>query len=407
MTSLGESILRLDRRQGLLFADRRSWTHKKVNPLIHISRLLFVLLLFLNACAATALNGGQEGGLAEGTGAARENAASSLFFPGNNGDLEKLVRLWQRRSQEKTNSDYPMGAGDVVEISVPAIEELRGRVVRISGDGAISLPLIGKIHAAGLTEEELRQKLVERLHQYMYHPRVVVFVKEYRSRQVAVLGAVVRPGLYSVTSGADTLLDMLSQAGGIAAGADPKIYLVPAEPVEGAQYKEVASSLPESLLSQDPAPLILKRTDPILIDIKQLAFGGHQQYLSLSVRPGDVIMVPGGGQVLVEGWVEKPGAYKVSPGLTVVGVVLEAGGPLYPADVNAVKVIRTDKGGSKSFIIVDLEKIKSGESTDVTLQGGDIVEVLAQTSKLIPYGLYRFFSTVISIGVGGTIPIIR
>lgn len=407
MTSLGKFILRLDRPQRFLFADRRSWAYKTVNPLIYFSRLLFVLLLFLNACAASALKGAQDGQFAEGPGPPREGSASSLFFPGNNGDLEKLVRLWQRRSQEKTTSDYPIGPGDVVEISVPAIEELRGRVVRISGDGAISLPFVGKIQAAGLTEEELRQKLVERLHQYMYHPRVVVFVKEYRSRQVAVLGAVVRPGLYSVTSGADTLLDMLSQAGGIVPGADPKIYLVPAEPVDEAQYKEVASSLPERLLSQDPALLILKRTDPILIDVKQLAFGGHQQYLSLSVRPGDVIMVPGGGQVLVEGWVEKPGAYKVSPGLTVVGVVLEAGGPLYPADVNAVKVIRTDKGGNKSFIIVDLEKIKSGESTDITLQGGDIVEVLAQTSKLIPYGLYRFFSTIISIGVGGTIPIIR
>ena len=45
-----------------------------------------------------------------------------------------------------------------------------------------------------------------------------------------------------------------------------------------------------------------------------------------------MIMVPGGGQVLVEGWVEKPGAYPVSPGLTVAGVVVQAGGPMYPAE---------------------------------------------------------------------------
>ena len=66
----------------------------------------------------------------------------------------------------------------------------------------------------------------------MYSPRVIVFVKEYRSRQVAVLGAVTKPGLYSITNGADTLLDVISQAGGIAPGADPKIYLIPAEPAE-------------------------------------------------------------------------------------------------------------------------------------------------------------------------------
>ena len=95
---------------------------------------------------------------------------------------------------------------------------------------------------------------------------------------------------------------------------------------------------------------------------------------------------------------EKPGAYKISPGITVAGVVAEAGGPMFPADVNTVKVIRADKNGNRSFIEVDLEKIKRGESTDMSLNGGDIVELAAQTSKLIPYGLYKIFSTMINIG---------
>jgi polysaccharide export outer membrane protein len=329
------------------------------------------------------------------------------FFAEDNGDLEKLTALWLKRSQEKAHSDFPVGVGDVVEISVPAIEELRTRTVRISGDGTIALPFVGKFEAAGLTEEELQQKLVERLKQYMYSPRVIVFVKEYRSRQVAVLGAVPKPGLYSLSNGADTLLDVLSQAGGIAPGADPKLYLIPAEPAEKGRLTQMASTMPQSLLQQDPAPLLLKRTDPILIDVKQLSFGGNQQYLSLPVRPGDVIMVPSGGQVLVEGWVEKPGAYGLSPGLTVAGVVVQAGGPLYPAEVNTVKVIRAEKGGSKSFLYADLEKIKRGESADIPLQGGDIVEVSAQNSKLVAYGLYRFFTTIVNIGVGANIPIFK
>ena len=90
----------------------------------------------------------------------------------------------------------------------------------------------------GLTEAELRQSLSERLKQYMLKPRVVVFVKEYHSRQVAVLGAVVRPGLYNLTSGGDTLLDVISQAGGIAPGADPKIYLIPAGTAEAGQVHD-------------------------------------------------------------------------------------------------------------------------------------------------------------------------
>jgi polysaccharide export outer membrane protein len=385
-----------------------------MKPLVQFSPIILVFVFFLDGCAAFApMNEfyGTPNDLTDNDKSVKESSqlpkapVASASFPGEKGDLERLARLWELRSRGKSTADYPVGPGDVVEISVPAIEELRGRVVRISGDGTISLPYIGRFQAAGLTEEELREKLAEQLRLYMYSPRVVVFVKEYRSRQVAVLGAVVKPGLYSLSSGGDTLLDMISQAGGIAPGADPKIYLIPAEPAESDRAREVTATLPESFLRQDPAPLILKRTDPILIDIKQIAFGGNQQYMSLSIWPGDVIMVPGGGQVLVEGWVEKPGAYNVSPGLTVAGVVAASGGPLYPADVNVVKVLRADKLGAKSILVADLEKIKRGESSDIALQTGDIVEVPSKSSKLIPWGLYRFFTAIVSVGVSGSLPV--
>jgi len=390
-----------------------------MKPPVQFSPIILVLVFFLGGCAVFApMNEfyGTPNELTNNDKSVKElpqlpkepvasKPVATASFPREKGDMERLAQLWEARSRGISTADYPVGPGDVVEISVPAIEELRGRVVRISGDGTISLPFIGKFQAAGLTEEELRQKLIVQLQQYMYSPRVVVFVKEYRSRQVAVLGAVVKPGLYSLSSGGDTLLDMISQAGGIAPGADPRIYLIPAEPAEKGRVKEVMAALPESFLRQDSAPLILKRTEPILIDVKQLAFGGNQQYMSLSIWPGDVIMVPGGGQVLVEGWVEKPGAYNVSPGLTVAGVVAASGGPLYPADVNVVRVLRADKLGTKSILVADLEKIKLGESSDVALQSGDIVEVPYKTSKLVPWGLYRFFTAIVSVGVSGSLPV--
>jgi polysaccharide export outer membrane protein len=360
----------------------------------------------VTGCATQTTNSSSANKSVVGVPQSRE-AFAPASLPGDKSDLEKLAALWLKRSQEKARSDFPIGVGDVVEISVPAIEELRTRTVRIAGDGTIALPFIGKLEAAGLTEEELQQQLVERLKQYMYSPRVIVFVKEYRSRQVAVLGAVAKPGVYNVTNGADTLLDMISQAGGITSAADPKIYLIPAEPVGKEQSRQIVSTLPQGLLQQDPAPLILKRTDPIVIDVKQLTFGGNQQYLSLQVRPGDVIMVPGGGQVLVEGWVEKPGAYPVTPGLTVAGVVVQAGGPMYPADVASVKVIRNERGGGKTTTITDLKKIKNGETPDIPLQGGDIVEVSYESGKLVAYGLYKFFATAVNIGIGGNIPIFK
>ena len=63
-------------------------------------------------------------------------------------------------------------------------------------------------------------------------------------------------------------------------------------------------------------------------------------------------MIPGGGQVLVEGWVERPGAYSITHGLTVSGAVVAAGGTLFPADPTAVKVIRTERGGKKISLVI-------------------------------------------------------
>lgn len=368
--------------------------------------ILLVLMVLLNGCGGAWLDPTQRENSASENSPSINDSAASISGRLPNTDMDKLAGLWQERQQNKSVTDYPIGPGDVLEITVPAIEELRSRVVRVSGDGTISLPFIGKVEVAGITEEALRLKLIGLLEKYMHTPRVAIFVKEYRSRQVAVLGSVLKPGLYSVNTGADTILDMISQAGGIASGADPRLYFIPAELANAGEVNKIAATLPQSLLSQDPSPLILKRTDPILIDLQELALGGYQHYLSLTVRPGDTIMVPGGGQVLVEGWVEKPGAYGVTPGITVAGVVVAAGGPLYPADTTSVKIIRSEKGGKKSFLTADLDKIKKGESADITLRGGDIVEVLATNSRLIPYGLYRFFSSVVNIGIGGTIPLI-
>ena len=145
-------------------------------------------------------------------------------------DLERLTLLWQKRTHEGAASDYPIGPGDVLEIAVPAMEELSNRTVRVSGEGTISLPFIGVVRASGLTEEELRAEIRRRLEvDYMYNPQVNLFVREYRSRQVAVIGAVGKPGLYSLASETDTLLDMISLAGGMKEEAAPRLHFIPAE----------------------------------------------------------------------------------------------------------------------------------------------------------------------------------
>ena len=359
---------------------------------------IVVLLSVLNGCSVATD--------APGTGA--KPAASASAAAGSSqaaGDLERLARLWEKRTRQTSLKDYPIGPGDVLEISVPAMEEIKDRSVRVTAEGTISLPFIGRLQAEGLTEEDLADQLRPRLKEYLRNPRVFIFVKEYNSRQVAVLGAVTRPGLYNLTSGSENILDMISRAGGILPESESRIHLIPTEPLKGEAAKEVLSTLPPGLLRADPASPILKKTEPILIDVKELSYGGHQIYLSLPVRPGDTIMVPGGAQVLVEGWVEKPGAYKMTPGLTVSGAVAAAGGALFAGDTSAVRVIRPDRDQNKISLVADLEKIKDGEMPDIRLQGGDIVQVSSSSAKLVPYGIYELFKTFIR--VGAAIPLVR
>ena len=333
-------------------------------------------------------------------------ASSAAAFRGEvDDDAARLTALWRRRSQEQGASDYPIGPGDVLEISVPAMAEIKERTARVSGDGTIALPFVGTVAVKGRTENEVRDELRRHLEAYMYDPQVTVFVREYRSRQVAVVGAVERPGLYSPASKGDTIFDMIALAGGIKEEGTSRILFVPAELVEREKAREVAADLPPKTWSADQPPLLLKRSDPIIVDLKDITAGADRTALSVPVRPGDVVMVPGNGEVLVQGWVEKPGSYKITRELTVLGAVAAAGGPSFAANPGSVRVIRTGKQSERVFFDADLEKIKVGEMRDVSLQDGDVIEVGSSAPKLVAYGAYRFFDSVFRVGAGVSLPL--
>jgi polysaccharide biosynthesis/export protein len=354
-------------------------------------------LININGCSAV------DSPPVDKTGATRVDITqgASAAQEKENNDLERLAQLWERRRGESLGSDYPIGPGDVIEISVAGMEEIKIITQRVTGEGTISLPFVGVIKASGMTGKELRDEIRRRLEtNYMRDPQISLFVKEFRSRQVAVLGAVQKPGLHNLASGADTIFDMISQAGGMRADAAQRILLIPADPVEPEKAKAFAATLPAQVVSQDPSPLILKDIDPIIMNTNTLIRGGNQAYLGLPARPGDVIMVPGAGEALIQGWIEKPGSYKITPGLTLLGVVAAAGGTTFPADTGAVKVIRTNKLGEKTFLVANLESIQSGKERDLTLEEGDVIDVSYSSPKLAAYGFYRFFSTVVRIGVG-------
>jgi polysaccharide export outer membrane protein len=363
-----------------------------------------VFLLSLAGCSSVASRP-SENGAGEKTATADVISVAKL---NETQELARLARLWERRQQERFDGDYPIGAGDVIEVNVAGMEEIKNVSQRVTGEKTLSLPFVGVINVNGMTDKTLREEIRRRLElDYMRNPQVSLFVKEFRSRQVAVVGAVQKPGLYNLASGSDTIMDMLSQAGGMTTGSAERIVFIPAEPVEPEKAKEIASALPADLLSKDPSPIIMKNSDPIVIDVNKLIRGGNQTYLALPARPGDVIMVPGAGEVLVQGWVEKPGSYKINPGLTVLGAVAAAGGLTFAGDPGAVKVIRTNKDGGKTFFAANLDSIQLGEEPDLPVQEGDVIDVASSGPRLAAYGVYRFFTSIMRVGASANIPIAR
>lgn len=333
-------------------------------------------------------------------------AAARASVAQSDNDIFRLTQLWEQRQRDEYFGDYPLGPGDVIEVNVAGMEEIKNLTERISGDGNLVLPFVGRVNATGMTDKALRAEIRRRLEtDYMRNPQVNLFVKEYRSRQVAVIGAVHKPGLYNLASNAETILSMISQAGGVTGAAAERVLFIPAEPAEPDKAKAIIAAMPLQLLSRDPSPLILKNVEPFVISLNGVNVSGQERYLNMPARPGDIIMIPGAGEVLVQGWVEKPGAYRISSGLTLLGAVAAAGGTTFPADVAAVQLMRSDRVGQKTTLVANLEAIRSGEQADIALREGDVIDVVSTNTRLFAYGFYRFFTTLVHVGANASIPI--
>jgi polysaccharide export outer membrane protein len=252
---------------------------------------------------------------------------------------------------DPSRSDYQIGRQDLLEISVFGVEEL-SQTARVADDGAITMPLLGRLAVAGLTKSEL-EGLIARLLEdgYVRDPQVTVFVKEYESKRVAVTGAVKRPGAYEML-GRKTLLEMISMAGGLDTDLGREIIIFRPD-AEG-------------------------NTQRVPIDLEQLVYEADPA-LNLVVVPGDIIYIPNIAKVriFVTGAVRNPDLYEVPKDepVTVLKAITIAGGTTDRAAQKKIQVIRTDPGGHRVTLVVNLKKVKKGQAEDPILQKDDIVLV--------------------------------
>jgi polysaccharide export outer membrane protein len=367
----------------------------------------------------------------------QSTAASSQLSP-EEGTAEPIAQLQRERSDNALAPKFTIGPGDLLKISEPDLKELNQAEVRVSPENTIELPLIGVMNVTGMTEDQLRGALQTRLSSYVKDPQVEVFVQQYHNRQVAVIGMVRKPGLYTIESRTDTIQDMIGRAGGMTENASSRILFIPASPgsnpgnlikttheithatrsddsdarrssdavsrdnadsFEAAQTPEAAEE-PSNSQQNNPGFSLASlhshlQQDPISIDVAGRSGAGE---LDIPVRPGDLLIVPPAGEVLVDGWVQKPGAYKISNGMTATAAISAAGGAMFSS---SAEVLRTGADGHKTAFPFDLSKVKSGEQSDVPIQAGDIVLVRRSALGLAPYSIYELFQ---KFGTGMFVP---
>ena len=120
--------------------------------------------------------------------------------------------------EEKTSDPYQIGRDDELEIIVWTQPQLSGKVT-VASDGTISMPLIGRVPAAGMTPDQLKADLEKRYARYVHEANATVRVSDPASHVFYVLGEVNKPGVYKLHSG-EVLSQALAEAGGLGQFAD-------------------------------------------------------------------------------------------------------------------------------------------------------------------------------------------
>ena len=261
------------------------------------------------------------------------------------------------------SAPYVLGPEDQLKIWAFGVEEISDKPVRIDPSGNIDLPVVGKVHAGGLTLDQLKADLVQRFSKDVLKPQVAVEIVEFGSQPVSVVGAVTHPGVHQI-QGRKTLLEVLSMAEGLREDAGPRITI-------SRQMAYGAIPLPGA---KTDATGKFSVAD---VSVKDL-LAGRNPAENIPIFPHDVVTVAVAEGVYVMGAVRKPGAIplKDSASISVLQALASAEGlgPT-PAPQNATIVRFVDGNAQRKEIPVDLRKIQDGKAEDIAMRPNDILYV--------------------------------
>ncbi len=292
---------------------------------------------------------------------------------------------------QEAQKNYQIGAEDVLSITVWDHDDL-SRVVTVSADGNFSFPLIGRIKAGGLTVRELENRIAKLLDKdYIVNPQVTITVKEFKSKKVFILGEVPKPGAYYLSKN-DTLLEVISKAGGVSKNAGQEIVIV--RPTGGK--------------TQQPTSLNSENSQLIRIGLQALLAGNIQK--NIGVQDNDTIYVPKASMFSVFGEVGKPGSYPLEHETTILEAISIAGGPTQNADTQKLELLRTEDGVQRKFILNIQQILKvSGGSEEFMIRDGDVIYqpraefffVMGEVKKPGTYRLEEGMTVTKAISIAG------
>jgi polysaccharide export outer membrane protein len=213
--------------------------------------------------------------------------------------------------------EVPLGAGDVLRVSVHGNPDL-SLETRVSEAGGITFPLLGEVSVGGLTVAAAEKKISGLLESggYLKKAQVNIMVSLLASQQVSVLGQVNRPGRYPV-DGKRSVLDMLALAGGISA--------------DGADTVSVVRTRGG-------------KTTRATIDVVQMVRSGALD-ADLEVAGSDMIFVERAPRFYIVGEVQRPGAFRIERGMTVLQALSAGGGLTARGSNNGLRITRRDASG--------------------------------------------------------------
>ncbi len=273
-----------------------------------------------------------------------------------------IALLFLFPSSQSTDDRYRIGPGDVLDIRVYNRPQLSREAVRVEGNGMIRMPLVeNDIQAGCLTEGELAKEISTRYARYYKNLQVDVFIKEYHSKQVAIIGAVNEQSRFELQRRV-RLLELLTYAKGPSTKAGQTINIVHSSAVSPCKQQTDDATAFSSY----------KLSDVLQGDPKSNPY----------LEAGDIVTLPEADQVYVVGNVFMPLTIALKEPITLTRAIAMAGGLRQDTKKDKIRILRQEPGTTiRKEITVDLSAIEKKSSEDLALAPNDIIDVPTSAGK--------------------------